>query len=92
MKKLILFTLNGCSHCNSLKNRLNDIGIGYIDVDVDENQSVWDLVVKEINYEYFPTVLITHEDDDEGTIYVPSVDYKTEDEIIEIITKKIKEG
>lgn len=90
MNKIILFTLKGCPHCVSLKNRLIDASIPFIELDVDDNPEIWAEVVNEINEELLPTTLITNTESEDGFIYVPSIDYETEDEIFHIIQNKIK--
>lgn len=82
---IILFTLDGCSHCESLKNRLNELTIPYNELEINENPEIWDEVVKQIKHELLPTVFIVNRDNDEGLIFIPSIDYETEDEIVEII-------
>lgn len=85
MDKLIIFTLNGCGHCSNLKKRLDDINIVYREVEITQNKEVWDEIVKQIKYDYLPTVLISPDDSQIGHIFVPSVHYQTEDKIVEII-------
>lgn len=92
MNKIILFTLNGCPHCESLKNRLINDSILFAELDIDENPEIWKQVVDEIEHELLPTTLITNTDTDDGFIYVPSIDYETEDEIFNIIKNTVKRG
>jgi glutaredoxin len=82
---IVIFTLNGCSHCKNLKGRLNDLEISYIDVEIGENQKLWDQVVQQTGHNVLPTVFIKKENSDEGPVYVPGRDYHNEDEIVEII-------
>ena len=35
---IIIFSLNGCLHCKNLKNRLTELTIPFIDVEIGENQ------------------------------------------------------
>jgi glutaredoxin len=82
---IIIFTLNGCFHCTNLKNRLNELNIPFIDVEIGQNQKLWDQVVEQTGHNVLPTVFIKKDNTDEGPVYVPGRDYKTEDEIVEII-------
>lgn len=82
---IILFTLDGCSHCSSLKKRLNDLSIPFNEIEINKNPEIWETVVKEIKHEYLPTTFIINRDYDEGLVFIPSIDYETEDEIVEII-------
>ena len=85
MDKLLIFTLDGCYHCSSLKKRLDDINITYKEVEVGQNPEIWGEIVKLVKYEFLPTILVSPENSENGHIYVPSVNYQTEDEIVEII-------
>jgi glutaredoxin len=85
MDKIVIFTLDGCYHCSSLKKRLDEINISYKEVEVTQNKEVWDEIVKLTNYDFLPTILVSPDNSETGHIYVPSINYKTEDEIVEII-------
>jgi glutaredoxin len=85
MDKLIIFTLDGCSHCLSLKKRLTELNLTYKEVEVSQNKEVWDSIVKEIKHEFVPTILISPDNSENGVIFVPSINYQTEDEIVNII-------
>ena len=82
---IVIFTLNGCFHCKNLKNRLNELNIPFIDVEIGQNQKLWDQVVEQTGHNVLPTVFIKKENTDEGPVYVPGRDYQTEDEIVEIL-------
>ncbi len=82
---IVVFSLNGCSHCKNLKNRLNELNISFIDVEIGQNQKLWDQVVEQTGHNVLPTVFIKKENTDEGPVYVPGRDYQTEDEIVEIL-------
>ena len=89
MKKLIVFTLNGCSHCESLKNRLTSLSYPYSEIEISNNQSIWDQVVEQTGHNLLPTIYITQDDSDEGMVFVPGRDHKNEDEAIQIVEKYI---
>lgn len=82
---IVIFTLNGCFHCKNLKNRLNELNIPFIDVEIGENQKLWDQVVEQTGHNVIPTIFIKKENTEEGPVYVPGRDYETEDEIVEIL-------
>lgn len=87
MKTIIIFTLNGCSHCKSLKKRLDDIQINYVEIEITNNKDIWDKVVAQTGHNTLPTVFIKSENSDDGPVYVPGKDYTSEDHIVEIIKK-----
>lgn len=82
---IVIFTLNGCFHCKNLKNRLNELNIPFIDVEIGQNQKLWDQVVEQTGHNVLPTIFIKKENTEEGPVYVPGRDYETEDEIVEIL-------
>jgi glutaredoxin len=89
---IIVFTLNGCGHCGSLKKRLGEISIPFQEVEINQNRQIWDQVVSQTGHNLLPTVFIRTEGTDVGPIYIPSRDYETEDEIVEILKKHTEEG
>lgn len=82
---IVIFTLNGCSHCKNLKNRLNELNIPFVDVEIDQNKKLWDQVVEQTGHNVLPTIFIKKENTEEGPVYIPGRDYETEDEIVEIL-------
>lgn len=89
MNEIVLFTLNGCGHCTELKNLLNESNIEFTELEVTENNDIWEEVVKKTNNEFLPTVFINVDYSSEGPIFVPEKDYKNNEEALEIIKKYI---
>jgi glutaredoxin len=89
---IVIFTLNGCSHCHSLKERLDEINIPYLDVEITQNEKIWEQVVEQTGEDLIPTVFIKQSDSDDGYIYIPGKDFQSEDEIVEKIKKHYNEG
>ena len=87
MKNIIIFTLDGCSHCESLKQRLKTLFISFDELEINRNQDIWNQVVEQTGHNVIPMVYISNEGEDEGIIYVPGRDYQNEDEIVEIVQK-----
>lgn len=89
-KSILLFTLNDCVYCNSLKKKLKSLSIDFKEIDVNQHENIWDDVVKDVGLDYVPLTLIFNDENDDFGIYiVPGKDYETEDELIEIIRKNI---
>ncbi len=89
IEKITIFTLDGCSHCFSLKNRLNDLNINYKEIEVSSNPHIWEEILKHTKHDYLPTIMICTDNSTNANLYVPSINYKTEDEIVEIIKKSL---
>ena len=83
--QILIFTLNGCDHCQTLKHRLTELTIEFIDIEISNNENLWNQVIQQTGFNILPTVFIKKENTDNGPVYIPGRDYKNEDEIIEII-------
>ena len=83
--KIVIFTMDGCGHCKSLKNRLEEISVPYIDIEINENEHIWNQVVSQTGHNLIPTVFIQNDDSDNGLVFVPGRDYDSEDDILEKI-------
>ena len=82
---IIIFTLDGCDHCLTLKSKLKEINIPFQEIEINQNRNIWDQVVSQTGFNYLPTVFIKNDIDDHGPVFVPGRDYETQEEIIDII-------
>jgi glutaredoxin len=87
--KIIVFTLFNCSHCKDLKRKLKNENIEFQEIEVELNQEIWDRVVDQTGHNILPTVYISLNGGDEGPVFVPERDYKSQEELIEKIKKYI---
>jgi hypothetical protein len=85
MNEIIVFTLNGCSHCVDLKKELKNLNITFTEIEVESNKEIWNSVVKQTGHNSLPSVYISIAGGDEGPIFVPERDYKDRDDLIEKI-------
>jgi glutaredoxin len=85
MNVLVIFTLDGCSHCVDLKKKLDILKIQYVEIEVTKNKQIWDKVVEQTGHNSLPSVYISLDGGDSGPIFVPERDYETQDELIEKI-------
>ena len=93
--KLLVFTLETCGHCKTLKERLRNESIPFTEIEVNNNKDLWNQVVTQSKNEYLPTFFIKKEGSDTGPIFCPERDFENDDQAIEIIKKYIeikKEG
>jgi len=86
---IIIFTLNGCSHCDELKESLSELSIPFHDIEISLNKNIWDKVVSQTGYNVLPTVFIPSDNEGNGNIYVPGRDYQDKNDIIEKIKSHI---
>jgi len=82
---IVIFTLDNCIHCTSLKKRLKKEKIPYVDIDIDSNQNIWNQVINQTGHNVVPSVFVKSDDIEEGPIYVPGKDFEDENTIVEII-------
>lgn len=82
MNEIIVFTLNGCSHCVELKKELQNQNITFTEIEVESNKEIWNSVVKQTGHNSLPSVYISIAGGDEGPIFVPERDYKDRDDLI----------
>lgn len=89
MNNIIIFTLKGCGHCVELKKSLDEEQIKYNEIEITENETIWNQVVQQTGHNSLPTVYISIEGGEEGPVYVPGRDYNSKEECLEIIRKYI---
>lgn len=89
--KVIVFSLNGCGHCQTLKARLNELTIPYQDIEINKNRTIWDQVVSQTGHNVLPTIFIQKDEDGNGPIYLPGKDFFETEEAIKIINEHLKE-
>ena len=86
---IYIFTLKNCPHCIELKKLLKKEHINFIEIDVEEYSEIWDSVIEKSGQDYLPTLLI--QEGIKVNIYTPINDYKSLDELVEIIRLKLRE-
>jgi glutaredoxin len=83
--QIFVFSLNGCGHCKTLKEELKKLEIPFTDLEINSHREIWDQVVKQTGLNILPTVFIKKGDTDDGPVFVPSRDFKSQEELIELI-------
>jgi len=89
MKQIAIFTLNGCSHCHELKNKLNNENIIFHDIEITKNREIWENIKLQTGEDILPTVFIQTDSDGNGLVYIPGRDFQDLDEIVQIIKNNI---
>lgn len=83
--QIFIFSLIGCGHCRTLKEKLNELSIPFTDLEINSNREIWDQVVKQTGLNILPTVFIKKGETDDGPVFVPSRDFKSQEELLEKI-------
>lgn len=81
--KVKVFSMNGCPHCEKLKNKLTENKIDFIVLDIDENKELYDAFSKKVDNEYLPSILIGK------TAFVPERSFNTIDEAVSLVKKHL---
>lgn len=93
MRKTIqIYSTNDCPYCIKLKEMLDNVNIPYkvIDVDAKENEAEWDLLCKELNVEFVPTILIINDDTDDAKLFTPDIHFDEVEEAFDLIIKELR--
>lgn len=91
MKNIYIFSSDKCKACIFLKKLLQKENINYIEINknIPSNKSLWDEIVLQTNSIALPMLFIQDENEMEGTAYIANQDWKTHEELIEIIKRNI---
>jgi len=89
---VVVYTMEGCSHCVDFKEMLQKEGIEFVDRDIQENEEEYQVFVEVTQNDYVPSLLIIEEEEGENYksfLYAPDRDYNELTEAVEIIKKHI---
>jgi len=86
MDNLVLFTMEGCPFCVEMKDKLNELGVEFVDVDIEENETEYNMFKELVGNDFVPAFMVITEDS-QAKLYAPERDYNEIDEGIEIIKK-----
>jgi glutaredoxin len=87
--QVLLFTLDGCGHCKTLKERLNKESLPFTEVEVGKNQELWNKIVEQTKNQFLPAFYIKQEDTNNRPFFCPEKDFKSDDEAVAIIRKHV---
>ena len=82
-----VFTLDGCSHCKTLKEELNKHGIKYQEFEANQHRSAYDQIVEATKLDALPTVYLQDPETQSGPIFVAGRDFYTKEEALQKIKK-----
>lgn len=86
MDNLVLFTMEGCPFCVEMKDKIKELGIEFVDADIEENEMEYEIFKKLVGNDYVPAFMIIMGEDD-AKVFAPERDYNEIDEGIDIIKK-----
>ena len=85
--EVIVFSMQGCPHCDNLKQQLKERKINFVEKDVDdvENEVLYESFSKKVDSDYLPAVIIGKK------AFLPDRSFKTIDQGVEIIQNYLSE-
>lgn len=86
MDNLVVFTMEGCPFCVEMKDKIKELGIEFVDADIEENEVEYNIFKKLVGNDYVPAFMIIMGEDD-AKVFAPERDYNEIDEGIDIIKK-----
>jgi glutaredoxin len=84
-----IFTLDGCSHCKTLKEEFKKQGIPYTEFEVNKFRTIYDSILEITKNDALPTVYLQNPETDSGPVFVAGRDFNSKEEAIEKIRKYI---
>lgn len=79
--EISVFSMKGCPHCDNLKNKLKENNIEFVELDIDDNELIYERFSKKVNNDFLPAILVGK------TAYVPEKSFTTIDEAVELVKK-----
>ena len=86
---VVIFTLEDCFHCIELKKKLKNSSISYNEIEITKHQDLWVNVVNDVKNDTVPLILITNNEFNTSSVYIPGIHYQNDDEFIEILKELI---
>lgn len=77
-KLLVLYTMKGCVHCETMKTQLKEEGIDYYDRDINEYSDEYDMFVEITENDYVPAFMIVEspEVEPKTLLFAPGKDFE----------------
>jgi glutaredoxin len=84
-----IFTLDGCSHCKTLKEELNKQGIQYTEYEINKFRDLYKAIMEVTKEDALPTVYLQNPETESGPVFVAGRDFNSKEEAIAKIRKYI---
>ena len=62
MDNLVLFTMEGCPFCVEMKDKLNELGVEFVDADIEENETEYNMFKELVGNDFVPAFMVITED------------------------------
>jgi glutaredoxin len=89
MKQVVVFTMEGCPHCQEFKKILSENSVEYVNRDIQEHSEEYQMFSK-VKNDLVPAFMIVDGDDtSKSGLFAPDQDYQTLEEALNIIKERI---
>jgi glutaredoxin len=89
MKQVVVFTMQGCGHCQHFKGMLNESKIEFHDRDINQYPDEYEMFKKAKN-DLVPAFMVIDEDNtDNSELFAADLDFKTLEEALNLIKQRI---
>jgi glutaredoxin len=89
MKQVVIFTMDGCPHCQEFKKILSENSVEYVNRDIHEHSDEYQMFSK-VKNDLVPAFMIVDGDDtSKSGLFAPDQDYQTLEEALNIIKERI---
>ena len=88
-KKLVVYSMKGCPHCDSFKTKLKENKIKFINRDIEKHKEEYDLF-RNVKNDLVPAFMIVDvENPSSSELFAPDIDYKDFTTAINIINERV---
>ena len=91
-KMVVLFTMKGCDFCEQFKKMLKEENIDFVNRDIQENKSEYEMFVKSTGNEFVPSFMVIESPNKnpKSHLYAPGRDYEELDKAVSIIKEHLE--
>lgn len=91
-KLIVLYTMNGCPHCETMKQKLNENKISFVERDINVFEKEYDMFTEITENDYVPAFMVieSFEETPKTYFYAPERDFNELEDGIEILKEHLK--
>jgi glutaredoxin len=88
-KKIVVYSMEGCPHCDNFKKILKENKIKFVNRDIHKHEEEYNLFVEITQNDFVPAFMIVETTDETAKLFAPDRDFQDINEAFEIIKKQI---
>lgn len=82
--KVKIFSMEGCPHCDNLKEQLKESKIDFIELDVDKHDELYKKFSEKVDNEFLPAIMIGK------TAFLPDRSFNTINEAVDLVKQHLQ--